>query len=52
MRHGFGWLLVSMILCFSAGCAATRDVRFVYQDGDYGVVGLPENTDCWPNHYR
>ncbi len=24
----------------------------VYQDGDFGVVGLPENTDRWPTHYR
>jgi hypothetical protein len=27
-------------------------VRYVYQDGQFGVVGIPENTDRWPTHYR
>ena len=34
------------------GCAHTHDVRYVYQDRDFGVIGMPENTDCWPTHYR
>jgi hypothetical protein len=34
------------------GCAQTPGVRYVYQDSDFGVVGMPENTDCWPTHYR
>src|ERR1017187_1735953 len=35
-----------------SGCAHTHDVRYVYQDRDFGVIGMPENTDCWPTHYR
>jgi hypothetical protein len=34
------------------GCAHNHGVRYVYQDRDFGVVGMPENTDCWPTHYR
>ena len=34
------------------GCAHTHDVRYVYQDRDFGVIGMPENTDRWPTHYR
>jgi hypothetical protein len=34
------------------GCAHNHGVRYVYQDRDFGVVGMPENTDCWPSHYR
>jgi hypothetical protein len=35
-----------------AGCSMTHDVRYVYQDSDFGVIGLPENTDEWPTRYR
>jgi hypothetical protein len=34
------------------GCAQTNAVRYVYQDHDFGVLGMPENTDRWPTHYR
>ena len=44
-------LLSSAFLAF-AGCASTGQVRYVYQDGQYGVIGLPENTSRWPTHYR
>jgi hypothetical protein len=45
----------SLALFFVAtlsGCAHNQGVRYVYQDRDFGVVGMPENTDCWPTHYR
>jgi hypothetical protein len=35
-----------------SGCVHTQGVRYVYQDRDFGVVGMPENSDCWPTHYR
>ncbi|WP_422928794.1 hypothetical protein [Singulisphaera sp. PoT] len=34
------------------GCAGTGQVRYVYQDGQSGVIGLPENTSRWPTYYR
>lgn len=34
------------------GCVGVGDVRYVYQDGHAGVVGLPENTSRWPTYYR
>jgi hypothetical protein len=40
------------IAAISSGCAATNGVRYVYQDGDYGVVGIPENTNRWPTRYH
>ena len=45
------WLFAPT-LASTLGCAATTGVRYVYQDGDYGVVGLPENSDRWPSYYR
>ncbi len=51
MRPSLALFVVSIVasLC---GCADTQAVRYVYQDRDFGVVGMPENTDRWPTHYR
>jgi hypothetical protein len=35
-----------------AGCASTSDARYVYQDGEFGVVAIPRNTSEGPTHYR
>jgi hypothetical protein len=34
------------------GCTGAREVRYVYQDGHSGVIGMPENTSRWPTYYR
>ena len=53
MRRSCGWLLAALSLApISGGCATSEGVRYVYQDGDFGVVGMPENSDAWPTHYR
>lgn len=36
----------------SLGCAGMGEVRYVYQDGQSGVIGIPENTSRWPTYYR
>lgn len=52
MRRFLGWFAVISWAGLSGGCAASQGVRYVYQDGDFGVVGMPENSDAWPTHYR
>ncbi len=52
MRRFLGWFVALSWACLSGGCAASQGVRYVYQDGDFGVVGMPENSDAWPTHYR
>lgn len=42
----------ALVAASAAGCAGTNQARYVYQDGDFGVVGIPENTDHWPTFYR
>lgn len=46
------WLSVMFATVGSGGCASTQNVRYVYQDGNFGVVGMPENTNRFPHHYR
>ncbi len=48
MRASLALLFVATL----SGCAHTHDVRYVYQDRDFGVIGMPENTNCWPTYYR
>ena len=52
MRFLKGLLVVATSLISGAGCAGLHEARYVYQDGEYGVVGIPENTNHWPNYYR
>ncbi len=35
---------VAALLCLCAGCMTPPDARYVYQDGTYGVIGIPRNT--------
>ncbi len=52
MRLWKGLLIAVPALIWGAGCAGMHEARYVYQDGDYGVVGIPENTNVWPDYYR
>jgi hypothetical protein len=45
-----GSIVAALVLV--PGCATTQNVRYVYQDRDFGVIGMPENTDEWPTRYR
>jgi len=50
MRASISFATISIGLI--SGCASDGSVRYVYQDKDFGVVGMPENTNRWPTHYR
>lgn len=53
MRSAIRVLSVVLVACAcSFGCATSNQARYVYQDGQFGVVGIPQNTDLWPTHYR
>src|SRR3954452_1355472 len=45
-------VVAGLLLLGSAGCATPGQARYVYQDGQFGVVGIPENTSQWPTFYR
>ena len=41
------------VVCLGlAGCMATPDARYVYQDGQFGVIGIPRNTSMGKKDYR
>ena len=50
MRASISFAAISAGLI--SGCASDGSVRYVYQDKDFGVVGMPENTNRWPTHYQ
>lgn len=53
MRATYRVSVVALLFALtSVGCASTQEARYVYQDGQFGVVGIPENTDRWPSFYR
>lgn len=52
MRRECRGIVVATALIAGAGCAGMHEARYVYQDGEYGVVGIPENTNRWPAYYR
>lgn len=46
------WAVAFILGIGSFGCAGVGQVRYVYQDGESGVIGLPENNSHWPTYYR
>ena len=40
MHHSLTLFFVAAL----SGCVQTQGVRYVYQDRDFGVIGMPENT--------
>ncbi len=45
-------IVLGAVVVGASGCAGTHQARYVYQDGQFGVVGIPRNTEHWPTHYR
>ena len=43
---------VALLAAITSGCATTQSVRYVYQDRNFGVIGMPENTNHWPTYYH
>lgn len=41
------------VICLGlGGCMSPPDARYVYQDGQYGVIGIPRNTSLGKKDYR
>jgi hypothetical protein len=40
-------------VCFGGlGCMTSPDARYVYQDGEFGVIGIPRNSSLGKKNYR
>jgi hypothetical protein len=46
------WAIAAVLELGSFGCRTMGEARYVYQDGEFGVVGIPEGTSRWPHYYR
>ena len=51
VRTGVG-IVLGLSVMVLAGCASTPKARYVYQDGEFGVVAIPVNTADGSNRYR
>jgi hypothetical protein len=51
VRIGIAMVYGLSVLMLS-GCALTSGARYVYQDGEYGVVAIPRNTANGRSRYR
>ena len=51
-RRTYVFLSLSIVMLGTLGCSGAREVRYVYQDGHSGVIGMPANTSEWPKYYR
>jgi hypothetical protein len=45
-------IVLGLVALALPGCASLSEARYVYQDGEFGVVAIPRNTPDGPNHYR
>ncbi|WP_435021900.1 hypothetical protein TA3x_002619 [Tundrisphaera sp. TA3] len=57
MRDGRGRVLAGLVVLLGIasgpGClSTTMDARYVYQDGEYGVIGVPRNSSYGKKDYR
>jgi hypothetical protein len=48
------WRVVAFVVLSlgGTGCMSTPDARYVYQDGEYGVIGIPRNSSLGKKNYR
>lgn len=44
-------LLVATAVTFS-GCRSQTDARYIYQDGEFGVIGIPQNSPFGRKDYQ
>jgi len=51
VRRGFDWMLAFALLGLP-GCVSLPDARYVYQDGQFGVIGIPRNSPLGKKDYR
>jgi hypothetical protein len=55
MWWNLGRVAAVAAVCFlsvGVGCMTTPDARYVYQDGQYGVIGIPRNTSIGKKDFR
>ena len=45
-------LLFAVIGPVLVGCMGRSDARYIYQDGEYGVIGIPQNSPFGKKDYR
>ena len=50
-RNAFSTLVLAGLATIVTGCTSTPVARYVYQDGQYGVIGIPMNSPLGKTNY-
>jgi hypothetical protein len=52
MRRRFPSFLLMVALTGVPACMSQPDARYIYQDGEFGVIGIPQNSPFGKKDYR
>ena len=50
--HFFALAFIGLIAPMSSGCKSPQNARYIYQDGEFGVIGVPLNSPLGPKDYK
>jgi hypothetical protein len=45
-------IILGAIAPVACGCKSQTDARYIYQDGEFGVIGIPQNSPYGKKDYR
>jgi hypothetical protein len=51
-RRIFALAVAGVILIPGGGCKTQQNARYIYQDGEFGVIGIPQNSPFGSNNYQ
>ena len=51
VRNAWSSIVLGFLPLVGAGCASPPVARYVYQDGQYGVIGIPRNSPLGKTNY-
>ena len=50
--HLFALAFVGVFAATAIGCKSPQNARYIYQDGEFGVIGVPLNSPLGPKDYK
>jgi hypothetical protein len=51
-RRNTALAVLGVIVMASCGCKTQQNARYIYQDGEFGVIGIPQNSPLGSKDYQ